>query len=288
MENASSIEIYRKVNDPLSFVQEQGAALVKSGMFGCNKMEQGSVIMLGCMTEGLSPFQFLAKYHVMGDGKISRRAESVHAEYRKRGGKVKWLKHSEKEAEAKFVFDGEEITLSYTIEDARTAGLIRNGSGWEKHPGDMLRARLVGKAVKMLCPEIYSGDFSEDTEAEVPKERPGLFSTPTKEPEPVPDDVAEAMGEEPTIVDAEVIPSKDPEKLTTDDLQEHSRTEDIATIKAMVEPDMLPKMLAFFRQKKKWITGEDLNELSTENIAYILERRQPLLKALETFQPEED
>jgi 5'-3' exonuclease len=53
--------------------------------------------------------------------------------------------------------DPQPTTMTFTIADAQTAGVIRKGSGWEKYPGDMLRARASAKLCRLVYPDVISG-----------------------------------------------------------------------------------------------------------------------------------
>lgn len=48
-------------------------------------------------------------------------------------------------------------TARFTLEDAKRAGLMKSGSGWEKYPANMLRARAVGFCADMVFPDILNG-----------------------------------------------------------------------------------------------------------------------------------
>jgi hypothetical protein len=53
--------------------------------------------------------------------------------------------------------DDPEMSLTYTIEEAKAAGLIRNGSGWVKNPADMCVARASAKLARLVYPEATFG-----------------------------------------------------------------------------------------------------------------------------------
>jgi len=53
--------------------------------------------------------------------------------------------------------NGFEYTCSFTIEDARRAGLIKPGSGWEHYPGNMCRWRAIGFCADVVCPDVLGG-----------------------------------------------------------------------------------------------------------------------------------
>lgn len=59
---------------------------------------------------------------------------------------------------------GEEpIEVTYTIEEARTAGLVKKDSNWEKVPSDMLVARVTTRASRRYGARVTSGiDSVED------------------------------------------------------------------------------------------------------------------------------
>ena len=45
----------------------------------------------------------------------------------------------------------------FTMEDAKRAGLIKAGSGWEKYPANMLRARAIGYCADVVFPDVVGG-----------------------------------------------------------------------------------------------------------------------------------
>ena len=169
--NMSQIQLYDKLQnqDPMKAVQTMGAMLAKSGMFGCQRAEQGEVIAMVCMTENMTPVQVRNKYHII-DGNLSRKSGSALAEFKQRGGKYKWIRTGQepdqkpetREAIGEFTLDGETITVRFSMEDANNAELIKPGSAWKKLPWKMLRARVVSDALGMIAPEIYFGDDIEE------------------------------------------------------------------------------------------------------------------------------
>ncbi|MCP4638870.1 MAG: hypothetical protein GY851_00480 [bacterium] len=162
-----AVTLYQNISDPIEAIDKMGEWIAKSGMFGCDKVEQGRVIALACLSEQKSPLEIIGTYHIIG-GRLHKRADAMLADYRAAGGKVIWLNVGDdgEKAEAKFECDGNALTLQYTIEDAKRAGLVKPKSNWQKDPGSMLRARLVTKACRMLMPHVAIGgdtNGSEDT-----------------------------------------------------------------------------------------------------------------------------
>lgn len=167
-----------------------GDWFAKSGMFGADRPEQGKIMALTCMTEGLSPVEFSRTYDIVF-GKLRKKSMAAFAEFRRKGGRVKWIESGEdgKRASADFTFEDQTVRLSYTIEEAAKAGLTKVGSGYDKNPANMLRARLISNALGMLAPEIFAGEYGDEQAAPMPEMR--LAPEPTAQTEPKPAQVVE-------------------------------------------------------------------------------------------------
>lgn len=163
--------IYRKLSDPLTAIKEMGQMFAGSGMFGCTKVEQGQVLALACMIEGKSPFELMRNYHIIG-GNLSMRSSAILAEFQRRGGVARWHSKLNDGDEAKADFAMGDNTLSdasYTIEDAKREGLVGGSNpNWKTRPADMLRARLITKAIRMIAPGIVMGIMDESESAPTP------------------------------------------------------------------------------------------------------------------------
>ena len=164
-----SMTVYDRVNDPLVFVEQMGKVFAHSGACGCKTEPEGKLLALACLCERQSPFDIQRRYHLM-DGKLSMKSDVMLAEFRARGGKHKWIKDGSdgKEAVLELTdWDGNVTTTSYSIEDAQNAGIFREGSGWTKNPGNMLRARCSSNAVRMAAPEIVSGIYTPEEQEDI-------------------------------------------------------------------------------------------------------------------------
>ena len=53
--------------------------------------------------------------------------------------------------------NGFSYTARFTMDDAKRAGLIKAGSGWEKYPANMLRARAIGYCADVVFPDVLGG-----------------------------------------------------------------------------------------------------------------------------------
>lgn len=159
----NEITIYEKVQNPLEFAKEMGKAFSQSGMFGCKNEQQGVVLAMACAVERKNPIELARTYHII-DGKLSMRADAMLAEFRARGGKHRWLRTGDdhQAAEIELEFDGLKSSVTFSMEDAHRAELVKPKSGWEKYPGEMLRARVVSKAIRMIAPEIIAGCYAPE------------------------------------------------------------------------------------------------------------------------------
>lgn len=170
MEN--QISIFDKVADPIVAIERMGTWLAMSGMFGCTKPEQGMVIAMHCMTMRISPVELMRTYHII-EGKLSMKSDAMLAGFQTAGGTVKWIQYDDKASIADFTFQGTTNQISFTLEDAKKAGLYpgkpdKNGnpSNWSKRPDAMLRARLISKAVRMIAPTVNAGIYTPEEVAE--------------------------------------------------------------------------------------------------------------------------
>ena len=167
---SNEIEMYSKMTDPVGAIERLGMMFAKSGLAGCDRVEQGQTLAWICMCERKSPTEILRSYDIV-EGKLRKKALAALAEFRGRGGRHTWLRSGDEPAatddDRKAVLeltptDGPAVVYSYSMADARAEGLVKEKSRWTKRPGNMLRARCISNAVGMVCPEIYSGDDTQD------------------------------------------------------------------------------------------------------------------------------
>jgi hypothetical protein len=131
--------------------------MFKSRLFSAYGTPQGvlSTILAG-REMGLSAMASLRGFFIV-EGKPTLSADLIRALVI-RSGKAKFFRPVERTAERATWEtqrgDDPPFTLSYTIEEARIAGLIKKGSGWEKSPADMLTARASAKLARLIYSDI--------------------------------------------------------------------------------------------------------------------------------------
>lgn len=154
----SQITAYDKINDA-DGIEMMGNAICRSGMFGCESKEAGIVFALQCIAENKPPLEMAKNYHLV-KGKLTKRADAMLADFRRAGGKITWddLKNENVQS-AIFDFEGNKTNGSFSMDDAKRAGLVRSGSAWDKTPAAMLRARCISETLRAIAPEIVQGVY---------------------------------------------------------------------------------------------------------------------------------
>ncbi len=282
------IELYSKLNDPLSAITQLGKIFAKSGMFGCEREEQGQVLAMICLSEQKSPTEITRNYDIV-DGKLRKKSLAALADFRKAGGRQKWIKTGDeaaanedhREAVGEFTLDGNTVTVRFSMGDAKRQGLVRDKSNWVKTPGNMLRARCASNAVAMLAPEIYAGESDDESVPTITTEKPLLTTDkPTEKP---------AKEKAAKVIEAEVVTTSEapkvestptPEapkivevKFTAADVRTSPETgkltvESLAALESAIGESNLPAGIKWL-QDRKWIESS-LSDLSVERTRRIL------------------
>lgn len=147
-----------------------GEAIVRSKMLGDMNPAGGLVVAMTCFQERITPIEFGRRYHLINN-KPSKRADRMLAEFMELGGTVVWGECNDKIAQGQWKYGVNDRKEQYTIEDAERAGLLKKKgdgkSGWDKDPGAMLRARLVSKVIRMICPAVVAGLHTPEEMQEV-------------------------------------------------------------------------------------------------------------------------
>ena len=93
-----SMTIYDKFEDPTSALEKLGNWFARSGMYGVEKVEQGIVLALHCVSQKKDPLDLVRTHHMIG-GRLSMRSDAMLAGYRERGGRVKWVQFDDESGE---------------------------------------------------------------------------------------------------------------------------------------------------------------------------------------------
>lgn len=188
--------IYNRINDPIEAVKVMGEMIAGSGMFGCTKVEQGMVLAMQCLAEGKPPLELAKTYHIL-DGKLAMRADAMLGRFLATGGEVQWVRRDNEVVEALWSYGkSKDVPIKCSIEDMKANGVAMDKSGkflktnWQRHPRQMLTARVISEAVRLLAPQLVAGvytpeevqDFVNENKANAPvrvSQAPALPSVAT-------------------------------------------------------------------------------------------------------------
>lgn len=178
-------------------VRYMAKAAGTSAMFGMNE-SQAFVLMMIAESRGLHPIEAVQRYHVI-HGRPAMKAEAMLAELMARGWEVEWLTEEDDPNEQAAMFrhprkhpKGQRI--GFTAERAKVAEL--KSDIWKKYPANMLRARAISNACRMLDPGIVIGLYtpeeisdmddsprpaSVERPAPAPRTEPRVITAPSRE-----------------------------------------------------------------------------------------------------------
>jgi len=170
-----SPDFYDRIDSPMDAVKTMGDWIAHSGMFGCVKPEQGYVLALECIASRMTPLSWKRENHLI-NGNITMKSESMLSGLMTAGWDIDWIQFDAVAAIADFSKGVKKVRVAFTSDDAKQAGLLpaKAGSGWAKFPAEMLRARVISKATRMLDPRITQGRYTPEEVAD--------FSSPSPAP----------------------------------------------------------------------------------------------------------
>jgi hypothetical protein len=126
----------------LDILERIAAVIAKSGMGGFKTQEQALVALFLAIAEGIPFGRVIHEYHVI-NGRLTLRSECMLARFQRTGGSIEYVVHNDTEVSVIASHPkGGSLTVTWTIERARKAGLTANPT-WQKHPAAMLNARAV-------------------------------------------------------------------------------------------------------------------------------------------------
>jgi hypothetical protein len=153
----------------LDILERIAAVIAKSGMGGFKTQEQALVALFLAIAEGIPFGRVIHEYHVI-NGRLTLRSECMLARFQRAGGSIEYVVHNDTEVSVIASHPkGGSLTVTWTIERARKAGLTANPT-WQKHPAAMLTARAVAQAVRAVYPACLSGVIVEDEAIEIAAE----------------------------------------------------------------------------------------------------------------------
>lgn len=121
------------------------------------------MIMLSARELGIPPMAALNGGIAIISGKVEVAARTMSAMIRRGGHSIREVTSTDTECTLTGTRrdNGDTITVTYTIQDAQKAGLVRSGGGWTKFPSDMLFARALSRLARRLFSDVIGMAYIE-------------------------------------------------------------------------------------------------------------------------------
>ena len=140
-------------------------AFAQSGFFGYKNSSEAFTLMCLAQANGLHPAKAAERYHII-QGRPAMKADAMLAAFQESGGKVRWVKRTEKECTLHLEHpQGGELDVTWTMARAQAAGLTGKQT-WKQYPTQMLSARCVSEGVRALYPACLCGMYTPEEVAD--------------------------------------------------------------------------------------------------------------------------
>ena len=144
---------------PIADMRQMADSIVKSKFYGFKNTDEVLAVMLVAQAENKHPATVVQEYDII-QGRPALKSSAALARFQVSGGKVQWDEVSPAKARGTFTHPaGGTLSIEWTIDMARKAGLVRPGSGWERYPEDMLCARVAARAIRKVYPACLTGSY---------------------------------------------------------------------------------------------------------------------------------
>ena len=160
--------------DEMKALETMATAATNSKFFNTLNGKDGIFsIMLYAREIGVPPMQALMGGLHNVQGKITMSAQLMNSMIRKAGHKIEILESTNAVCILKGTRKdtGETATISFSLEEARNAGVYKSGGSWDKYPSDMCFARALSRLARRLFPDIIGTAYVEDEIEDKEKEK---------------------------------------------------------------------------------------------------------------------
>ena len=147
---------------PFADMQQMAKAIADSRLFGLTDINQVLALGMVAQAEGHAFATAARDYHVI-QGRPALKADAMMARFQSAGGKVNWEVYTDERVTGNFSHpNGGTLSVTWTIEQARSIGLVKPGSGWQKFPRAMLRSRCISEGIRSVYPGSVTGFYSPE------------------------------------------------------------------------------------------------------------------------------
>lgn len=140
-----------------------GETLLRSGLLPdhIKRPEQAMYLILAGAEMGMPATRALRSLQIV-KGKVVESADSQFARFKESGGRGSFVVLDDQRAELHLRHpNGDEHSETYTIDDAKRAGLTSNPT-WQRHPKAMLRSRAITAGLKSIGYIDAVGNYDPD------------------------------------------------------------------------------------------------------------------------------
>ena len=215
-----------------------GEIMSQSNMFGTSNASQAIVIATMCHQENIPYSKWMQTNHMI-QGRVSKRADAIQADFLRGGGKMKIIKRDEDGSiielskdgieftsvctwanaiKEPFVYEGGESVILAAMSAGKTTGLkIKNKYQTPRSRMQMLWARAISDGVRAVdpasCQGVYTPEEVEDFETDVtpPEVRKSIDATEAQRRIRAAAETAKTVKPE-TVVEAEAVVVKEEPK----------------------------------------------------------------------------
>jgi hypothetical protein len=172
---------YADLADRIDHVEKLGKWIAMSKMFGCDSIDQGCVIAADCFLTGMTLLEYQRRNKIV-QGKPFKQYDAMLAEFHERGGKSKIIESTPEVACVEFLFNDNvnRMTLTwqelqkepipYLGKESEVIKALEEGKPVPLKPKyatprsrqTMLIARLVSASIRVICPEVNYGTYTEE------------------------------------------------------------------------------------------------------------------------------
>ena len=147
---------------PFADMQQMAKAIADSRLFGLTDVNQVLALGMVAQAEGHAFATAARDYHVI-QGRPALKADAMMARFQSAGGKVNWEVYTDERVTGTFSHpNGGSLVVSWTLDQARSIGLVKPGSGWQKFPRAMLRSRCISEGIRSVYPGSVTGFYSPE------------------------------------------------------------------------------------------------------------------------------
>jgi hypothetical protein len=143
-------------------------ALFTSGIFPNVKNEYGAFAVVQYGHElGIGPMTALQSMSIV-QGKICMSGQMMLSIALRNGVTYQIKEHTNTKCQILFKGSNIEFLSSFTVEEAKQAGIWKSQGGWEKYPQDMLFWRTVTRGLRRVCPDAILGLYAKEELEDAP------------------------------------------------------------------------------------------------------------------------